>query len=248
MIVVIVIMTIVMVIVVVVVVIIKTMIIIVVCSLIMQMASLNDTTAPNPPGIPNSWENPGFSAQFLHQHHFLGTKKVMGQRVLHVLGEIRAPEGEKMLWHWLGVSRPTPRHENSPLCLNHGKPASARCRPGTLCSHRGVLTLKPNDDYVNSALWPPLCSVVFKIQWQEIAAPSSPLHHVGERWMDPDLEDACASKSPFTCRIQPKFLTLAKPEPKKGWESWCLSCGHGTEPFGISSSFSHLAASNPLML
>ena len=130
----------------------------------MPMASLNDATAPKPPGIPNSWENPGFSAQFLHQHHFLGTKKVTGQRVLWIPGEIQAPEGEKMLWLWLGVSRPTPRHENSPVCLNHGKPASTHCRPGTLCFHWGVLTLKPNDDDVNSAPWLQLCSVVFKTQ------------------------------------------------------------------------------------
>lgn len=65
----------------------------------MQVASINDSTVSTPLCIPNSWENPDFSSCLLHQHDFLGTKKVLGQRVLGIPGEIQAPEREKMLWH-----------------------------------------------------------------------------------------------------------------------------------------------------
>lgn len=74
----------------------------------MQMALINDSTASTPLCIPNSWENPGFSSYLVHQHEFLGTKKVLGQRVLGIPGE--APEREKMFWHQPEVSRCTPRH------------------------------------------------------------------------------------------------------------------------------------------
>lgn len=76
----------------------------------MQMASINDSTASTPLCIPNSWENPGFSSHLLHQHEFLGSKKVLGQRVLGIPGEAQAPERGKMLWHQPEVSRHTPRH------------------------------------------------------------------------------------------------------------------------------------------
>lgn len=76
----------------------------------MQMASISDSTASAPPCIPNSWEDPGFSPYLLHQHDFLGTKDVLGQRVLGIPGEIQAPEREKMFWHQPEVSHHTPRH------------------------------------------------------------------------------------------------------------------------------------------